>query len=140
MKRIFFLTACAVMLSSCSLAPPYKFQPGEPTASLDVKNLLSPEMCMDGRRHVLEEDGEGHALVPAGKRITILSTLNVPGYPVSWTCRAGKSFIPIAGSKYFGNFESKDQHCRVEVYKEDAGNRTGLALDWTLAPAICGRD
>jgi hypothetical protein len=138
MKRLFILAICTSMLYACSLPSPYKFQPGESSASIDVKHVPWPvEMCVDGHIHPLEQNKDRLALVPVGRRVTILGTYEEGGYRSKWVCRAGRSFVPKEGMKYFGNFESKDQHCRVEVYKQDAGNRTGLMLESTIGPADC---
>ncbi|MEG3792117.1 hypothetical protein V1318_18525 [Lysobacter sp. CCNWLW3] len=129
----------AASLTACSSLSPYPFQPGEPSAVVNLSDVPSPFFCVGGTNYKFVPDKQQRARVPVGKRIAVNSFVYIGGYQSYWTCTAGMSFVPDAGHQYLVNLEMRDQACRLEVYREGADNRVGLDLEPSFDRPYCPR-
>jgi hypothetical protein len=138
MKRAWILGWIAIAATSgCASLPAYTFQPGEITATVNLKGVPAPSFCAGGTMYKFTPDKQGRAHVPVGKRIDVNSFVYLSGYQQYWTCHAGMSFVPEASLSYLVNLEMRDQACRVEIYREGASNRTGLDLEPSFGRPSC---
>ncbi|MCU0973944.1 MAG: hypothetical protein MUF80_08335 [Burkholderiales bacterium] len=114
----------------------YSPAPDAITASLNVKSVPTPWICVDGKRQLLSKDTSGYAPIPAGGRVTVGSSFyNYVYQGVSTSCSARSSLVPVPGQKYYLDFEIEAERCTALVFKEDPSSRTGLALESTLRPS-----
>lgn len=86
--------AAAALLAGCASLSPYPFQPGEPTAVVNLTDVPSPWFCVGGTNYKFVPDKQQRALVPVGKRIAVNSFVYLSGYQSYWTCTVGMSFVP----------------------------------------------
>ncbi|WP_420474898.1 hypothetical protein [Noviherbaspirillum sp. ST9] len=129
------LAAAASLLAGC--ATPYELQleTGQGSALLNIKGDWQRWICRDGARKVLQPDEKGYAAIPAGERITVGTSF----YGGNASCSARSSFIPMAGERYFLDFDIESEKCFSLPYREVSYNRVGLALVHTAAPSgECG--
>lgn len=132
-------TIAALGLSSCAL-PPYTPAAASKTAWLKVgdSEAAYPWICLAGQAHQLRPDEKGYAAIPAdGGRVTLGTSFNAQQgghlYQVSYSCTPRASIIPIAGERYYFEFEQQAERCIALIFKEDTRHRTGLAFDTTYA-------
>ena len=120
-----------VGLTGCSTI--YKQPAGAPSARLNLRGALGVKwICVSGQRQDLQPDPTGYADIPAGQRVTIGVMYNNYGGVVHSSCNPRSSFVPVAGQRYYLDFQVEAERCTDFIYKVDPSNRTGLALDSTL--------
>lgn len=114
--------------------------PDEPMVTVRAVGYGRPQLCKDGQFYWAPEvkDSPGGISVPAGQRITVGAHLVSDGYQVIYYCRPFLSFIPQVGQSYVMNSAMGGEgRCLVELVREDAATRTGLAIEPSVARANC---
>jgi len=139
MKLVYLLPA-AVLLAGCAVTPVYQALPNVETAKLNTKSAGNKWICVAGRVQRLVPDSTGYAEIPAGKPLTIGVSYNNYVYGgVSTSCNPRSTIVPVAGQRYYIDFEIEAERCSAVIFKEDSRTRTGLAWDLTfgMTPAEC---
>lgn len=131
--------AAAAMLQGCMTT--YVPAPEEKMVTVHAVGFGSPRMCKDGKMYwPPQAKGNSDAIqVPAGARVTVGAHMVTDGYNVIHYCSPYLSFVPTEGSTYVMNAALLGQgRCFVELVREDASSRTGLALEPSVGRAACG--
>jgi hypothetical protein len=112
----------------------------EPLATVRIVGFGRPQLCKDGQFYwAPEAKGIPNAVsVPAGARLMLGAHLVSGGYQVTHYCRPFLSFVPEAGKTYFMNSALDGEgRCVVEVVRDEPASLNGLAVERSVAPAVC---
>lgn len=133
------LLAGFALLQACTLDPPYRPEAGVSTVPVKLDLAGDLTLCAQDRKFSLKPGEDGYAAVPAGQRITLLRDFVSGGYPVTYTCTAGISFVPETGQSYYASFELRNERCMLLVFREAPQTRVGISLEPTLGSRqACG--
>lgn len=141
MTRISKLVSAALFTATLQgCVTTYVARPDEPMVTVRAVGNGRPQLCKDGKYYWAPEakNIQDGISVPAGQRITVGAHLVSDGYQVVHYCRPFLSFEPVAGRTYVMNSAmSGDGRCGVELVREDASTKTGLALEHSVSRPTC---
>jgi hypothetical protein len=142
MKHLPTLVGAALLAltSGCAVTPVYQVPPNTETAKLNTRSLGNKWICVAGRAQRLVPDSTGYVEIPAGKPVTLgASYFNYVYGGVSTSCNPRSTIVPVAGQRYFIDFEIEAERCTALIFREDPRTRTGLAWDLSFGqtPAEC---
>lgn len=132
------LVAAVLFLQACVTT--YVPLPGEKMATVRTVGFGTTQMCKDGKMYwPPQAAGDSKAVsVPAGQRLTVGAHLVSDGYQVIHYCRPFLSFVPVEGRSYVLNSAlTGEGRCFVELVRDDADSRTGVAVESSVAGAAC---
>lgn len=133
------LLAGVLLLQGCITT--YAPKPNEKMSAVKVVGLGWTKFCVDGTTYFPVDSTEDadSVLVPAGKRITLISHIRQDDYTIVFNCYPQLSFEPVHGQLYYmnGAFNGSNR-CVIELARADSQSETGLAMESTLAKGHCG--
>lgn len=128
-----------LLLVGCSNIRPYEFVKDEPKAELHNYGYGWISMCKDYSYYSVQtkKDDNTIAIIPAGKRITLMKIMTFSDYDASRSCYPELSFVPKAGEKYIFNGGISVEGCFAELVKLDAAKETGVSIEPSVADPNC---
>lgn len=131
--NITVVTAATLVLFGCALFTP-NYVPAtdsEQVAMLNIKQLMRPEICVEGKWFRLKKNREGNAIIPAGKKITLKTIFFVEKddayQDLFFTCKNSLSFDSQPSTNYYANFDIRCTDCILEVFAQDNQNAVGIS-------------
>lgn len=142
MKNIFpsiLFIGLFIQLVGCT--PRYVFSPEEKTAAVKIlMNDGQVNMCRDGKLYSLKIDHEtGKALIPTGKRVALLKSVQYSGYQTTFSCYPRLGFTPKDGETYITDMNLIGNRCLLELVKENDSTDSSVELEPSLGQADCFR-
>lgn len=132
------LAAFGMLLQGCVAT--YVPKPDETMVTVRTVGYGRPQLCKNGEFFWAPEatDVSDGVRVPAGQRLTFGSHISYSGYQVIHYCRPFLSFIPKSGQIYVMNSAlDGDGKCTIELVREDASSKNGLAIEYSVDRSNC---
>lgn len=124
-----------LLVAAC--APLYRAVPGEPVATLNVRNAANTSICVGGVFYRLLPDKDGNAAIPANRNLVVTSSYGASDGNMQYHCSPSVGFTPADREAYAANFEIRAERCRVMVYREDPTVPAGLVREPSVRRAVC---
>lgn len=130
-----------MMLAGCAGLPPMPgIAPHQPTAEVQLSPNMGGAISVfyDGKGYALSTGDDGIALIPAGLRVSFYRYVgyseNMGAVTEMYHCYPGASFYPMAGLKYYVDFELRKDRCALFIFREN-GSRIGIGFEPSYLPA-----
>jgi hypothetical protein len=126
------LVGATLSLAGCAtFGPAYQPDINDPNVTkINIKQLMRPQVCVNGKWFRLKKDSLGYAVIPTGQRITLKNTFfeeqNQTYQDQFFSCNKSLSFVPNTERTYYANFDIRGTACHIEVFAEDSSRAVGL--------------
>ena len=141
MKRLHAAIVMLLMtLTGCAGLPSMpKVAPNQPTAEVQLSPNMegSINIFYGGKGYVLSAGNTGIASIPVGMEVSFSryasSSVNMGVVTEIYHCLPGARFYPVAGRKYYVDFELRGNRCALFIFRENQ-SRIGIEFEPSYIP------